>query len=184
MGRKISVDSANLMNKGLELLEAMFLFNVASGKIKILIHPQALIHSMVEFTDGVIMAQLSATDMRIPIQYALSYPQRLSNSFPSIDFYRLETLEFQKPDFKKYPCLSLAYRVARQLGTTPAVLNAANEVSVAEFLKKRLAFIAIPEVIEKVLNKHTNNRSPGLSDILEADAWARRKTYEVVEGLN
>lgn len=184
MGRKISVDSANLMNKGLELLEAMSLFNITSDKIKIIIHPQALIHSMVEFTDGVILAQLSATDMRIPIQYALSYPERLSNSFPCIDFYRLKTLDFQKPDFKKNPCLRLAYRVASQLGTMPAVLNAANEISVNEFLKKRIAFIAIPEVIEKVLDKHTNNPRPGLTDILEADAWARRKTYEVVESLN
>lgn len=184
MGKKISVDSANLMNKGLELLETMFLFNVSSDKIKILIHPQALIHSMVEFTDGVILAQLSATDMRIPIQYALTYPRRLTNSFPGIDFYKLKGLDFQKPDFNKYPCLGLAYRVASELGTAPAVLNAANEVSVSEFLKKRIAFIAIPKIIEKVLSGHRNNTKPDLGDILEADSWARRQAYRVIGRMN
>lgn len=184
MGRKISVDSANLMNKGLELLEAMFLFNVPSDKIKILVHPQALVHSMVEFTDGVVLAQLSATDMRIPIQYALTYPERLGNSFGQIDFYKLKELDFEKPDFKKHPCIKLAYRVAKELGTSCAVLNAANEISVNGFLRKRISFVAIPEIIEKVLNKHRNNKKPGLVDIMEADIWARREAQKVIERLN
>jgi len=184
MGKKISVDSANLMNKGLELLETMFLFDVASDKIKILIHPEALIHSMVEFIDGVVIAQLSATDMRIPIQYALSYPERLSNSLPSVDFYKLERLHFQAPDFKRFPCLGLAYRAASQLGTLPAVLNAANEVSVEEFLKGKIKFILIPQIIEKVMDRHQNRINPALNEILQADRWAREEAHRVIWRFN
>jgi 1-deoxy-D-xylulose-5-phosphate reductoisomerase len=184
MGKKISVDSANLMNKGLELLETMFLFGIPYDKIKILIHPQALVHSMVEFIDGIILAQLSITDMRIPIQYALTYPQRLSSSLPGINFYRLNGLNFEEPDFKRFPCLKLAYRVARTPGTMPAALNAANEVCVEEFLKKRLKFISIPKVIERVLDSHRNHKNPDLQDILGADAWARSQAYKVIENLN
>jgi len=180
MGKKISVDSATLMNKGLEVLEAMYLFNVEPGRIKIIIHPEAIIHSMVEFIDGVILAQLSVTDMRIPIQYALSYPRRFLNSLASVDFYKLRNFNFQKPDFKRFPCLGLAYRVAHEGGTMPAVLNAANEVSVDEFLKKRLDFISIPGVIEKVINRHLNKTKPSLGDILEADSWARKEAYRVI----
>ncbi len=181
MGPKISVDSANLMNKGLEVLEAMHLFGVGPQKIKVLIHPQATIHSMVEFHDGVIMAQLSVTDMRIPIQYALTYPERLANRIRRIDFCALSRLDFQKPDFDKFPCLGLAYRVAKEEGTAPAVLNAANEVSVEEFLKNRLRFVSIPKVIEKVLDKHRNKVTPGLDDILEADSWARQEAHKIIE---
>lgn len=184
MGRKISVDSATLMNKGLEVLEAMFLFNVSSDKIKILIHPEAIIHSMVEFIDGVVLAQLSATDMRIPIQYALSYPQRLSNSLPRVDFYKLKGLHFEKPDFKKFTCLRLAYQAAEELGTKPAVLNAANEVSVQEFLNKRLKFSDIPKVIERVFDKHRNIVKPDLTDIRKADLWARNESYKIIASLN
>lgn len=184
MGRKISVDSATLMNKGLELLEAMFLFGLPCEKIKILIHPEALIHSMVEFIDGVVLAQLSATDMRIPIQYALTYPERLRNTFSGIDFYKLKALHFEKPDFSKFPCLRLAYQVARQMGTAPAVLNAANEVSVEEFLKRKLDFVNIPKVIERVLAHHHNKPKPDLGDIRQADAWAREEARSVIAGLN
>lgn len=184
MGRKISVDSATLMNKALELLEAMFLFNVPADKIKILIHPEAIIHSMVEFIDGVILAQLSATDMRIPIQYALSYPQRLPSHLSSLDFCRLKGLHFQAPDFKKFPCLGFAYRVAKELGTMPCVLNAANEVCVDEFLRQRIKFISIPYVIEKVLDKHHNNKKPDLGDLRKADSWARAQAYRVITELN
>jgi 1-deoxy-D-xylulose-5-phosphate reductoisomerase len=184
MGKKISVDSANLMNKGLELLETMFLFNVARDKIEILIHPEALVHSMVEFIDGVVLAQLSATDMRIPIQYALSYPERLPNLFSRIDFHKFKELHFQVPDFKDFPCLRLAYRAAEKLGTMPAALNAANEVSVEEFLKKRLRFISIPKVIEKVLDRHRNKPNPNLSDIQQADMWARSEAHNIIRKLN
>jgi 1-deoxy-D-xylulose-5-phosphate reductoisomerase len=184
MGKKISVDSANLMNKGLELLETMFLFGVSCDKIKILIHPEALVHSMVEFVDGVVLAQLSATDMRIPIQYALSYPERLSNSLPAIDFHKLKELHFESPDFKRFPCLGLAYEVALKLGTMPAVFNAAGEVSVEEFLNKRLRFISIPKVIEKVLAMHRNKINPNLEDIQEADNWGRLEAHRVIAALN
>jgi len=185
MGKKISVDSANLMNKGLELLEAMFLFDIPCDKIKILIHPEAIVHSMIEFIDGVILAQLSATDMRIPIQYALTYPERLSsNSIPTIDFHKLKELHFEEPNFKRFPCLRLAYEVAKELGTAPAVFNAANEISVEEFLKKRLRFISIAKIIEKVLAKHRNKINPNLEDILEADNWARKEAYSAIDRLN
>ena len=180
MGKKISVDSATLMNKGLEVLETMFLFNVGLDKIKILIHPEAVIHSMVEFIDGVILAQLSITDMRIPIQYALTYPQRLSNRLPGVDFLSLKRLDFQRPDFRRFPCLRLALRAAKERGTMPAVLNAANEVSVEKFLKSKLDFICIPKVIEKILDRHKNKSSLKLDDILEADAWARREVSRYI----
>ena len=183
MGPKISVDSANLMNKGLEVLETMYLFNIEPQRIKVLIHPQSIIHSMVEFEDGVILAQLSVTDMRIPIQYALTYPQRLTNRLAAIDFCELSKLDFQEPDFRRFPCLGLAYRVANEQGTAPAVLNAANEVSVGEFLKNRLRFVSIPKVIEKVLDKHRNVIDPGLDDILEADNWARTEAYKFIHKL-
>ena len=179
MGKKITVDSATLMNKGLELLEAMFLFDLGVEKIKVLIHPEALIHSMVEFNDGVIMAQLSATDMRVPIQYALSYPKRLSNKLAGIDFYRLSRLHFAKPDRSKFPCLELAYQAARDLGTMPAVLNAANEASVDSFLKKKISFLTIPKIVEKVMCKHRNLVNPSLADIMQADVWARQEAYNL-----
>jgi 1-deoxy-D-xylulose-5-phosphate reductoisomerase len=179
MGKKITVDSATLMNKGLELLEAMFLFDLSAEKIKVLIHPEALIHSMVEFIDGVIMAQLSAADMRIPIQYALSYPGRLVNKLPGIDFYRLNKMHFEKPDLKKFPCLALAYQAARQLGTMPAVINAANEVSVFNFLNKRIDFLTIPKIIEKVMRRHARIADPSLADIIAADSWAREEAARI-----
>lgn len=184
MGKKVSVDSANLMNKGLEILEAMFLFNLPVEKIEVLIHPEAIIHSMVEFIDGVILAQLSVTDMRIPIQYALTYPERLPNRLSGIDFCKLKKLHFAQPDFKRFLCLDLAYQVARELGTAPCVLNATNEVCVEEFLKRRLAFISIPKVIEKVLNRQTNILKPNLEDILKTDAWAKEEAYRVIDKLN
>ncbi|MFA5114576.1 MAG: 1-deoxy-D-xylulose-5-phosphate reductoisomerase [Candidatus Omnitrophota bacterium] len=176
MGRKISVDSATLMNKGLEVLEAMYLFGIAAKNIKVLVHPEAIIHSMVEFTDGVILAQLSATDMRIPIQYALSYPERLSNAaFPEVDFLRLRRLNFERPDLRRFPALGLAYLAAEERGTMPAVLNAANEVAVEAFLKNRIAFTGIAQTVESVMYSHKNTKKPSLADILAADEWARGK---------
>jgi len=182
MGRKITVDSATLMNKGLELIEAMRLFDVPASKIEILIHPQAVIHSMVEFIDGVIMAQLSITDMRIPIQYALSYPDRLKNCLPQVDFCKLKALTFAKPDIKKFPCLALAYRAAKSLGTMPCVLNAADEIAVEAFLSDKLRFISIPKVIERVMDKHKNNLRPALEDILRSDRWARKEALKIING--
>jgi len=180
MGEKITVDSATMMNKGLELLEAMHLFGVSADKVKIVIHPEAVVHSMVEFKDGVVMAQLSATDMRVPIQYALSYPRRLANALPRLDFYKLKEFHFAKPDLKKFPCLALAYRAAKALGTLPAVLNAANEVSVSEFLRRRICFGMIPRVIEIVMDRHRSRKNPELAHILEADQWARRQAQNYI----
>ncbi len=183
MGKKITVDSATLMNKGLELLEAMFLFNVEAAKIKVLIHPEALIHSMVEFEDGVVIAQLAAPDMRIPIQYALSYPERSRNDLPRIDFYRLKGLNFEKPDFGKFPCLGLAYQAAKDLGTMPAVLNAANEESVGSFLNKRIKFLDIPKIVAKVMRRHRRLACPDLRQVLQADAWAREEARSIISSL-
>lgn len=183
MGKKITVDSATLMNKGLEVLEAMFLFNVAPDKIKVLIHPQAIIHSMVEFIDGVTMAQLSVTDMRIPIQYAFSYPGRLKSKLSGVDFYDLKKLTFAKPDFVKFPCLALAYQAAIEQGTSPAVLNAANEIAVEEFLKGKCKFISIPGVIEKVLKRHSNKQNFNLGDVLSADSWAREEARKAMSSI-
>lgn len=184
MGRKITVDSATLMNKGLEVLEAMYLFGVSADKISIVIHPQSIIHSMVEFQDGVVLAQLSVPDMRVPIQYALSYPKRLPGCIAEIDFFKLGRFDFEEPDFRKFPCLALAYRVAEESGTAPCVLNAANEASVHEFLRGRLKFSDIPRVIEQVLSRHHNIKRPGLEDIEGQDNWARRQAREIIGRLN
>ena len=185
MGKKITVDSATLMNKGLELLEAMFLFGLDASLIKVLIHPEALIHSMVEFQDGVIIAQLSATDMRIPIQYALTYPGREANCFPRVDFYQLKAMHFAKPDLKKFPCLELAYQAAQELGTLPAVLNGANEVSVNYFLNKKIRFTDIARIVGQVMRKHRKISQPNLADIFQADFWAKQEaTRMVLNGVN
>lgn len=181
MGKKITIDSATLMNKGLELLETMYLFDVPAEKIKIIIHPESIIHSMVEYLDGAIMAQLSITDMRIPIQYALSYPQRLASSLKPLDFFELKQLTFERPDFNKFRCLKLAYQAAFEGGTMPCVLNAANEVCVEEFLRKKIDFISIAKVIEKVMDKHKNCPTADLEVILEADLWARKTARSIIE---
>jgi len=172
------------MNKGLELLETMHLFAVSSGMVEIIIHPEAIVHSMVEFNDGVIMAQMSHPDMRIPIQYALTYPQRLKNSLKSPDFAKLKSLTFETPDFKKFPSLGLAYTAAQELGTMPAVMSAANEVAVEGFLKYKIKFIRIPEVTAKVMRRHSVKRFPVLGEILRADHWARIEALKIIKGLN
>jgi 1-deoxy-D-xylulose-5-phosphate reductoisomerase len=180
MGKKITIDSATLMNKGLEILEAICLFGIEAEKIEVLIHPESIIHSMVEFVDGAVMAQLSVTDMRIPIQYAISYPQRLQSRIKGIDFIKLKNLNFAKPDFEKFSCLGLAYQAAHSGGTMPCVLNAANEVSVRAFMDGRIGFTSIAEVIGKVMRSHRRIKEPSLSDILSADSWAREKSAEVL----
>ncbi len=181
MGKKITVDSATLMNKGLEVIEAMHLFGVSWKKIKVIIHPESIIHSMVEFIDGVIMAQLSVADMRIPIQYALLYPKRMNSAAGTVDFFSLKSLNFERPDYARFPCLKLAYQAASEGGTSPAVLNAANEVSVNAFLKREIDFVSIPRMIEKVLQRHDNKSNPSLKDILKAQDWARHEAEELIE---
>lgn len=181
MGRKITVDSATLMNKGLEVIEARWLFDTEVSKIKVVIHRQAIIHSMVEFIDGVVLAQLGATDMSLPIQYALSYPRRLENRGHYLDFERLESLTFSKADTGKFPCLDFAYQAAQAGGTLPAVMNAANEEAVRGFLEGRINFIRIPKIIEKIMSGHKSVSNPDLGEILEADKWAREEAKRLIE---
>ncbi len=173
MGRKITIDSATLMNKGLEVIEAHWLFGVPVDRIRVLIHPQSIIHSMVEFVDGSIKAQLGVPDMRLPIQYALTYPDRLPNQFPRMDFALWRQLDFQEPDFEKFVCLRLAYAALREGGTAPAVLNAANEEAVQAFLHEAIRFDQIPHLVDKALQQHQNHRQADYEGVLAADRWAR-----------
>ena len=173
MGRKISIDSATLMNKGLEVIEARWLFGLPAEKVEVLVHPQSVVHSMVEFVDGTVLAQLGVTDMRLPIQYALSYPEKWPAAIPGLDFSRGLHLDFDAPDHDRFPCLGLAYRALAGGGSLPAVLNAANEEAVAAFLDDRLPFPAIPETIEEVMGDHPSSGVGRLEDVLEADTWAR-----------
>jgi len=173
MGKKISIDSATLMNKGLEVMEAKWLFDVSRDMIEVVIHPQSIIHSMVSFQDGSIIAQLGIPDMKGAIAYALSCPERLPLNQPLPDFAHIGSLTFKKPDLKKFPCLALAYDACEIGETLPAVLNAANEVVVQAFLSERVPFIAIPDVIRKTMDKHIVVTHPTIPDILEADRWAR-----------
>lgn len=180
MGKKISVDSATLMNKGLEIIEAKWLFGVEVNQIDVLIHPEAIIHSMVEFIDGSIMAQLSVTDMRLPILYAFSYPRRVKSLLPSVDFVKLGKFTFSPPDMKKFPCLRMAYQAARKGGSYPAALNAANEEAVLAFLDGKIKFTRISAIIEKVLSLHKGKADPSLDDVLDTDAWARDEARRLI----
>ena len=173
MGRKITIDSATLMNKGLEVIEARWLFDVDADRIDVLIHPQSIVHSMVELSDGSVIAQLGVTDMRLPIQYACSYPDRWEASLPSLDLARAGVLEFHPPDDARFPCLGLAYRALRAGGTLPVVLNAANEVAVASFLDGKLGFTGIAQVIEGTMNAHQVEDVSSLGVVRRIDAWAR-----------
>jgi 1-deoxy-D-xylulose-5-phosphate reductoisomerase len=183
MGKKISVDSATLMNKGLEAIEAKYLFDVSQEMIDVVIHPQSVIHSMVSFKDGTVMAQLGIPDMKGAIAYAMAYPERLALGQPTPDFVNIGKLTFEKPDIKKFPCLALAYAACEAGRTLPAVLNAANEVAVAAFLENRLSFIKIPQIIEKTMEHHVVVTDPTLNDILEADQWARKQAQNLINAL-
>lgn len=176
MGQKITIDSATLMNKGLEVIEAHWLFGASPSEIDVVIHPQSIVHSMVELTDGSVIAQLGVTDMRLPIQYAFSYPERWSAPVPPLDMRADMTLEFHRPDRRRFPCLSLAYRALEAGGAMPSVLNAANEVAVGAFLEHRLPFAGIPALIEEALDawaREPKASGDSLKDIRHADAWAR-----------
>ncbi|HEY9785055.1 MAG TPA: 1-deoxy-D-xylulose-5-phosphate reductoisomerase [Candidatus Obscuribacterales bacterium] len=176
MGPKITVDSATLMNKGLEIIEARWLFDIPVERINVVIHPQSILHSAVEFVDGSIVGQLGVPDMRLPIHYALFYPQRVkSERVPRLDLRKLSTLTFEEPDLEKFPCLRLVRQVASEDSTLPCVLNAANEAVVAAFLGDRIKFHQIPAHIERVLERHKPVSKPSLEDILEADSWARKE---------
>ncbi|MBN2370575.1 MAG: 1-deoxy-D-xylulose-5-phosphate reductoisomerase [Vicinamibacteria bacterium] len=178
MGRKITIDSATLMNKGLEVIEARWLFGVPAERLSVVIHPQSIVHSMVEFIDGTILAQLGVTDMRLPIQYALSYPERWEAAIPGLDFTRAMRLDFDVPDHERFPCLSLAYRALHRGGSLAAVLNAANEEAVACFLDGGLSFPGIAETIAAVMDDHSSGGLGDLADVLDADRWARRRARE------
>jgi 1-deoxy-D-xylulose-5-phosphate reductoisomerase len=180
MGRKISVDSATLMNKGLELIEAQLLFCLPPGGVEVLVHPQSIVHSLVEYADGSVLAQLGNPDMRTPIAHALAWPGRIESGVESLDLVRTATLQFEAPDHARFPCLGLALEAARVGGTMPAALNAANEVAVAAFLEGRLNFTGIATVIEDVVEAHAPHQAGGLDEILAADAWARSRAEAAV----
>ena len=180
MGPKITIDSATLMNKGLEVIEAYHLFGVQPDHISIVIHPQSIIHSMVEFVDGTVLAQMSITDMKSAILYALAYPDRWDSNLPRLDLLSLSALEFHPPDRDKFPCIRLAYQALESGQTFPTALNAANEVAVHSFLSGSLPFSSIPEVIEEVLNQHQPIPMNDLETVLEADRQARRKAEEII----
>lgn len=178
MGPKITVDSATLMNKGLEVIEARWLFGIDYDSIKVVVHPESIIHSMVEFNDGSVMAQLAVPDMRLPIQYALLYPQRAGGGVPKLQ-WPVENLTFTEPDRERFPSLAMAYEAGRAGGTMPAVMNAANEVAVASFLAGKIKFLSIPKVVHRVMSGHTVIKYKDLSEILEADNWARARAREL-----
>ncbi|HMQ80791.1 MAG TPA: 1-deoxy-D-xylulose-5-phosphate reductoisomerase [Ignavibacteria bacterium] len=178
MGNKITIDSATLMNKGFEIIEAKWLFNIEAENIDVLIHPQSVIHSMVEFTDGSVKAQLGVPDMKVPIQYALTYPGRIKSDFPRIDFKQLKNLTFDEPDLEKFECLKLAYDVIKSGGSYPIVLNGANEAAIDLFLKEKIRFTDIPALIKSAMDKHENHVSPSLENIVSIDSWSRKFVYD------
>jgi 1-deoxy-D-xylulose-5-phosphate reductoisomerase len=185
MGRKITVDSATLMNKGLEVIEAHFLFGLDYDNIEIVIHPQSIIHSLIELQDTSVLAQLGWPDMRLPLLYALSWPDRIYTNWERLDLVKAGNLTFREPDHQKYPCMQLAYAVGKAGGSMPAVLNAANEQAVALFLSEKIRFLDIPRCIEWVCDRHQNDNraNPSLDDILTADKWARQEVLTAIEKL-
>jgi 1-deoxy-D-xylulose-5-phosphate reductoisomerase len=181
MGDKITIDSATLMNKGLEVIEAKWLFGFEADAISVVVHPQSIVHSMIEMIDGSIIAQLGVTDMRHAIQYALTFPERKQSSLEPLDFTRLLKLTFEEPDLERFPCLALAYRALRAGGTMPAVLNAANEIAVQAFLDEKIRLSDIPRVIETVMDEHEKRDATNLETVLETDNWARKRAIMSLE---
>jgi 1-deoxy-D-xylulose-5-phosphate reductoisomerase len=182
MGAKITIDSATMMNKGLEVIEAKWLFGFSLSQIEVVVHRQSIIHSMVEYIDGSVIAQLGLPDMRLPIQYALTYPDRVESAVAHYDPFG-QTLSFDRPDTENFPCLNLAYRAADIGGTMPAVLNGANEIAVDSFLKEKIRFVDIPEVIDAVMQSHSLVSSPAIDDVISADSWSRCEAVNVITGL-
>ncbi len=183
MGQKVTVDSATLMNKGFEVIEAHHLFGIELSKIQIVIHPESIVHSMVEFTDGSVIAQLAVPDMKLPIQYALCQPERPANGLPKLDLSRIAKLTFTKPDFSRFPCLKYAFQAAKIGGTMPAVMSAADEIAVQSFLDNKIGFIQISKVIDNVMKKHEAIPSPALSKIIKAADWARAEAKKYIKRL-
>ena len=184
MGKKITIDSATLMNKGLEVIEAYWLFNVPVDKIGVILHPQSIIHSMVRFIDGSVIAQMSIPDMKGPISYALSYPERLGNILPSLDLAAIKELTFEEPDDSKYPSLALTYGALRAGGTMPCVLNAANEIAVDAFLEGRIPFTDIACVVSDTMNMHNVIKGETIEEVIGASDWAKQKAKEIIDNKN
>lgn len=180
MGKKVTIDSASLMNKGLEVIEAKWLFGVDVEDIEVLIHPQSIVHSAVEYEDGAVIAQMGEPDMKVPIQYALTYPKRVKNSFPKIDFAKRNNLTFEKPDMDTFKCLSLAYRAIKTGGTMPTVMNGANEMAVAAFLENKIGFLDIADIIEKTMMSYNVKYDYTVEDLVEADKWARNFSNNLI----
>jgi 1-deoxy-D-xylulose-5-phosphate reductoisomerase len=181
MGSKITIDSATLMNKGLEVIEAGWLFGFTADRINVAVHPQSIVHSMIEMVDGSIIAQLGVTDMRLMIQYALTYPERIQTELPSLGFEKLAKLEFYEPDFARFPCLGLAYDAMREGGTMPAAMSAANEVAVAAFLDRRIRLMEIHQLIAATMEAHKVEPCSSIEAVLEADRWARTYAGQLAE---
>jgi 1-deoxy-D-xylulose-5-phosphate reductoisomerase len=181
MGQKITIDSATMFNKGLEMIEAHWLFGLPMRQVDVVVHPQSIVHSLVEFIDGSVLAQLSVTDMCFPIQYAVTYPERMPSGLPPLDLAKLGTLSFEEPDEKRFPALRLAREAGEQGGTLPGVLNAANEVAVEAFLAERISFPRIWGMVEEVMKKHRTEKEPSLEAIIDADRWARGEAKSRLE---
>ena len=181
MGQKITIDSATMFNKGLEMIEAHWLFGLPMTQVEVVVHPQSIVHSMVEFIDGSVLAQLSVTDMCFPIQYAVTYPERMPSGLPPLDLAKLGTLSFEQPDEKRFPALRLAREAGEQGGTLPGVLNAANEVAVEAFLSERISFPRIWGMVEEVMKKHQTEKEPSLEAIIDADRWSRGEAKSRLE---
>lgn len=182
MGKKVTIDSASLMNKALEIIEARWLFNISADKIDVVVHPQSIIHSMVEFIDGTILAQMSITDMKFPIQYALTYPEKFTGQLQSLNLSEVSNLTFERPDRKRFPSLDFAYWALNDGGTLSTVMNAANEIAVEEFIKEKIKFGDIWQIIEKVMNAHHTIVHPSLDEIIAADLWAKDKAKDLTCG--
>jgi 1-deoxy-D-xylulose-5-phosphate reductoisomerase len=183
MGKKITIDSATLVNKGLEVIEAKWLFGVEYDEIDVIVHPESIIHSMVEYQDGAVMAQLGQPDMRVPIQYALTYPERMPSDFPRLDFTKLSSLTFEKPDTVTFPALNLAYHAGRTGGTLPCVFNAANEIAVYAFLRGEIGFLDIIDSIQHTMKQHELISEPKIEEIIAADTWARNYAADYIKSL-
>ncbi len=184
MGRKISIDSATLMNKGLEVIEACWLFGLPPEKVEVILHPQSIVHSMVKFIDGSVIAHMSVPDMKGPISYALSYPQRFEDVLPALDLAEIGELTFQEPDAGKYPSLSLTYEAIRTGGTMPCVLNSSNEVAVEAFLDSKISFTSIPRVVSETMSAHRVLKTDSIDTVISASNWAKGKAAEIVEDFN
>ena len=183
MGKKITIDSATMMNKGLEIIEASWLFGLPVTKIDVLVHPQSIVHSMVEYQDGSVIAQLGIPDMRVPISYALSYPNRLNLKEYRLDLAKLKDLTFLNPDFERFPALEISYRAAKIGGTMPTVLNAANEIAVAAFIEGKIGFYDITDVVEKTILRHNIKDEENIEDIIQTDNWARIEAKNIIKGI-